>query len=817
MSKSQLIKMILNVVLPPVMVIALFAIAIGAVILPATEEALMQKKKDMIQAIVMSATSIMERHVQMETDGLVTAEEAQQAALTEMRALRYGSDSRDYLWITDLKPTMVMHPYFPELEGTPLDEYADSNGKLFFVEAAQLAGSSGEGYVSYMWPRNDNINEAVPKLSYIRLFQPWGLVVGSGIYLDDVHTEIRSVTIRLMVISSWIGAVVLLIMLFIIYRGWKNEKGRRLAERELLLSHERYQALASASGEMLLLTIDGYITGANKRACEMLGLSEDNIISRKFSDFIDDPKVYDILSTVNTVGHTASADAILKGSDGPKRVLLSAEYAIVHGSPAIMLAGYSMKPEPIAGGIVQTSLDKSGFGTLMISSSSNGRIIQADSNASDLLAGTGINSIIGNDLKELLEAGDARRLFIQLQSENRVDGMILRTASLETEKHLRVWASVPGSSNEGPDEIKNTVALILLDITKEHSFVRASRDLTGELLLSESFSAAGRESIDGFTRSMLALQQSVKTGIDAEMITSAVCASIEGVFSSAVKKAFITIGPPPCPYSLLAFGSIGRGEPTFNADQDTALIYRSTSGDSNAGYFKQFGEIVTSYCSNAGIPPCNAGNTAANPQWVMDEMEWRQKFYGWIHTSQPEDLILLNIFFDFRCISGDDSLASDLHNYIFSEVGKRPLFLYNLAQDTLSYRPPSDMLGRIRADNRMENFVNLKGTMLHYANFARIYSLYSSVHETNTIKRIQALAKSGIIPSDTAQDTIDAWKFLMKLRLKMQVSALEMNFPQENIVILDELSSWDESMLKRAMTQVNSLQKRLTADIVRTG
>jgi signal transduction histidine kinase len=90
-----------------------------------------------------------------------------------MRALRYGDENRDYLWITDLEPTMVMHPFFSDLEGTLLDKYADSEGKLLFIEAVEIAKKDGQGYISYMWPKQDNITEPVEKLSYVSLFKPW--------------------------------------------------------------------------------------------------------------------------------------------------------------------------------------------------------------------------------------------------------------------------------------------------------------------------------------------------------------------------------------------------------------------------------------------------------------------------------------------------------------------------------------------------------------------------------------------------------------------------------------------------------------------
>ena len=134
----------------------------------------------------------------------------------------------------------------------------------------------------------------------------------------------------------------------------------------------------------------------------------------------------------------------------------------------------------------------------------------------------------------------------------------------------------------------------------------------------------------------------------------------------------------------------------------------------------------------------------------------------------------------------------------------------------MEYAPPSDFIGRIRTDNGAGNYVNLKGIMLHFVNFARIYALQNSIHETNTIKRIQILEDIGYLPSDIVQDTIDAWIFLMELRLKNQIKSIDMNFSQENFIMLGHLSSWEKTMLKKAIGQVQNLQRRLSTDIART-
>ncbi len=825
MSKSQIKKMIFNVIMPPLLVIILFVVVIGAVIVPSTEKALMDKKRDMIQAIVMSATSIIERHAQMERDGIVTKDEAQKEALTELRVLRYGVGNNDYLWITDLEPRMVMHPFFPKLEGSLLTEYADPQGKLLFVEAAKIARNEGSGYIDYMWPKQDNIEKPVSKLSYIRLFEPWGWVVGSGVYLDDVHSEIGAVIIRLLQASAWIGLFILLLMLFIVWKGIKSETGRCKAETELLRSRARYQALAHASREMIFLTINGVIAGANKMACETLGFKEEEIISRKFSDFIADGSLTVLHNLEEPTGAIEPIEVVFNCISGPEQVLLSIESAIVNDSPAFLYSGYSLQYKDVPGKSFASyeSLNLSGFGMVKLENRLNGKIVFADTVATEMITSSDNKTIVGKEFRTLVEEGDASRLFIQLQAEKYVHNMILRfSASQNITGYLQACATLIDESEGQEDQI----IVFLTDVTAMQVLGKSSENLLSELLSPErkiSIAAGLLEPVDiernplqYYMRTQTLLRQSVKMGLPAEKIVSAMTYTINDIFIKAIEKTILEIGPPPCGYALLSFGSIGRNEPTLNADQDTAILFESTSDDlRNQEYFYRFGESVTSISEASGISRCNGGNTAANPSWVMNEAAWRKQFSSWINTGQPEDLILVNIFFDFRVIAGDQKLAIDLRRHIFHEVHNRPAFLFNLAQDTLSYRPLFDLLGRIRSDSQHINYVNLKGTMMHFVNFARIYSLKNEIVETNTIKRLQALMEKKNIPQDTGQDTIEAWRFLLGLRLKNQVVSMELNFNQENTLILEELSSWEESMLKKAMSQIGNLQKRISSDTVK--
>jgi len=77
-----------------------------------------------------------------------------------------------------------MHPYRPELVGSDLNDYKDPNGKLLFVESVNTLTEQAEGFIDYIWQWKDDSTRIVPKLSYVKAYEPWNGIVGTGIYLE---------------------------------------------------------------------------------------------------------------------------------------------------------------------------------------------------------------------------------------------------------------------------------------------------------------------------------------------------------------------------------------------------------------------------------------------------------------------------------------------------------------------------------------------------------------------------------------------------------------------------------------------------------
>ncbi len=115
---------------------------------------------------------------------LGTDVERQQATLAALRAMRYGPDGTDYLFIQTGDGGMLLHPIMPQMEGKNLMGLKDPSGKAFVAEMIRVAKEHGQGFVTYLWPKTQGA-VPTPKLTYVKDFAPWDWVIGTGVFLDE--------------------------------------------------------------------------------------------------------------------------------------------------------------------------------------------------------------------------------------------------------------------------------------------------------------------------------------------------------------------------------------------------------------------------------------------------------------------------------------------------------------------------------------------------------------------------------------------------------------------------------------------------------
>lgn len=156
----------------------------------------------------------LERQYDLYSSGEKTEEEALADALDAIRYFRYSEV--EYFWVNNMEGVMIMHPISTQLENTTVLDLQDADGKYFFKEMVDDVSNDGEGIVRYQWPKPGK-DEPQPKISYVRGFDSWSLIVGTGLYVDDlqeiqrsIYTKVATISIIIIIFSF---ALILLIVI----------------------------------------------------------------------------------------------------------------------------------------------------------------------------------------------------------------------------------------------------------------------------------------------------------------------------------------------------------------------------------------------------------------------------------------------------------------------------------------------------------------------------------------------------------------------------------------------------------------------------
>lgn len=132
--------------------------------------------------------------------------------------IRYDNGT-GYFWINDISkpyPRMVMHPTVPALNNQVLDDVkyncALGKGENLFVAMASICEKSGSGFVDYLWPKptQKGLTEKKPKLSYVKLYEPLGWIIGTGVYIDDIDAMVE---VKTQAVNAQISAMLLTVLL----------------------------------------------------------------------------------------------------------------------------------------------------------------------------------------------------------------------------------------------------------------------------------------------------------------------------------------------------------------------------------------------------------------------------------------------------------------------------------------------------------------------------------------------------------------------------------------------------------------------------
>lgn len=272
---------------------------------------------------------------------------------------------------------------------------------------------------------------------------------------------------------------------------------------------------------------------------------------------------------------------------------------------------------------------------------------------------------------------------------------------------------------------------------------------------------------------------------------------------------------PKVPWAWLAFGSEGRYEQTLSTDQDNGIVFAAPVEEAATirAAFLPFAQEVNKRLDALGFPLCKGNVMASNPDLCLSVDEWHGRFSRWLRSTTPQALLDCTIYFDFRPIFGEESLAEELRAWLRRHIPEATLFLRFMAQDALRAQVPLGMIRDFSFDDNKDypHTIDLKtqGTRL-FVDVARILALANGIDETSTPERLRAAAERGKFGRDDIGAVIDGFFFIQQLRLRVQQAGTPMGLA--NRVDPEELNELDRFVLKEALKQAKKLQRRIQMD-----
>ncbi len=180
-----------------IVTIVLLVGSISFFIIPVVEKNIMDERQAGLENVINLSYSLMEKYNSQVKNGDLTKKQAMTQVKEDIKALRYGANQSGYVFIVKSENcSIVMHPIKPSLDGKDVSETRDKKGKRLFVEMVELSKKDSQGVVEYYWAK-PGLEEPVQKLSYIKLFEPWGWIAATGVYIDDVEAKISIIKTKI--------------------------------------------------------------------------------------------------------------------------------------------------------------------------------------------------------------------------------------------------------------------------------------------------------------------------------------------------------------------------------------------------------------------------------------------------------------------------------------------------------------------------------------------------------------------------------------------------------------------------------------------
>ena len=263
-------------------------------------------------------------------------------------------------------------------------------------------------------------------------------------------------------------------------------------------------------------------------------------------------------------------------------------------------------------------------------------------------------------------------------------------------------------------------------------------------------------------------------------------------------------GAPPQPYAMVVLGSAGRGESLLATDQDNALVFAEGVPDGPEDrWFALFAEHVSRLLHEAAVPYCKGGIMARNAEWRGSVATWRARIDHWLHRSDPQDLLNVDVFFDLRCVHGDFPMADSLWRGAFDAAQGRADFAKMLVETAGAAQPGLGWFGRFKTE---QGRINLKKAGLFgLVSAARALAICHHVVERATPARLDGIMAAKPRSQGELEMLKDTYGVLVDFILAQQLEDARHGVAATNTAAVDRLTPRDKDRLRTALQAIAHL------------
>ena len=156
-------------------------------------------REQALQQNVETASAVLRWAHGLQSAKVLSQAQAQALALQVLRGARYGDSG--HFWVADTSPRLLMHPLDSAQVGQDLAGLRDADGQPLYQRLVSLVRQQGSGPLAYRWIEPGQ-RDAVPMLSQVTGFAPWGWMLGTTTRTDDLEA---AYTARLRQLALLIG------------------------------------------------------------------------------------------------------------------------------------------------------------------------------------------------------------------------------------------------------------------------------------------------------------------------------------------------------------------------------------------------------------------------------------------------------------------------------------------------------------------------------------------------------------------------------------------------------------------------------------